>query len=116
MRVEHDPPRPFTECPTYACTLPLEHHERQGDDGQTWHHDDTTGVHWPTGDIIYDDEPVGRQSTQHNFESERCTHCGDNMYDIWPENGNVDCVPHPPMSWSSDGPAPKHQDVIVDEL
>lgn len=38
------------ECPTYSCTLAIAEHEYADDDGQTWHHDDRTGVTWPTND------------------------------------------------------------------
>jgi hypothetical protein len=55
VRVTHAPATK-TECPTYACTLPVEAHERPDDDGQTWHHDDSTGTHWPT-------DPVSAEQT-----------------------------------------------------
>ena len=52
MRVNHAADvRPETECPTYACTLAVERHERADDYGQVWHHDDGNGMHWPTDEL-----------------------------------------------------------------
>lgn len=47
MRVKHSEPVK-TECPTFACTLPIEDHEdADWHSGAVWHNDDTTGVWWP---------------------------------------------------------------------
>lgn len=48
MLIHHAQPTK-TACPVYACTLPVEDHGREDKHGQTWHYDETTDVHRPTG-------------------------------------------------------------------